>query len=109
MPLWIPALLVSLAVAAFTLAVVLVLMRRQRAKLEKIVSDFASQNVTMARRLTEIMLNQQKKQEQHEEALEKIASHAMMMRKELNLLAIQSLEEDEDPMAPKDPETKRLH
>jgi hypothetical protein len=109
-PMLIPTIIISLSVAMLTLGLVVWLMRRQRARMEKIVADFASQNVTMARRLTEIMLSQQKKQETHEEALEKIAGYAMIMRKEINLLASHAMEEeDEITIAVEESGKQRLH
>ena len=85
-------------------------MRYQRRSLQKTIADFAAQNVTMARRLTEIMLGQQKKQEAHEEALEKMVGYTIKMRKEINILAIRTADDDDDYATPTDASgTKRIH
>lgn len=105
---WLPSLVISLAVSFTTLALVVVLLRRQRHKLEQIVHNFGEQNVTMARRLTEIMLTQQKKQDAAEEAIEKVAGYAIRMRKDINILAERAFEED-DSVLPGEDDIKRVH
>lgn len=88
-------LFISLAIAAATVGIVHVMLRRQRRKLEAIVADFSVHNVNLSKRLTEIVVGQQKKQDAQEEALEKMLGYAIRMRREINILADRAAAEDE--------------
>lgn len=101
-----------MGIALLTLGAVLALLRRQRRHFESLIAGFSTQNLTMARQLTEIMLTQQKKQEAQEEAIEKVAGYAIKMRRDINTLAESGTErdaDDDDGTASTPAETKWLN
>lgn len=58
---WIIALSVCVAVCGLTLAVAINLLRRQRRQLEKLLTEFGTQQLTTNKRITEILVEQNDK------------------------------------------------
>jgi hypothetical protein len=102
------SLLISTAIALATMLAVIKLLRRQRRHFESMLADFSTQNVTMARQLTEIMLGQQKKQEAQDQAIEKVAGYAVKIRHDINTLA-EHMADDDETATPPTAETKWLN
>ena len=103
---WIISLLVSIAIGGVTVAITLVLLRRQRRRFERLLADFGGQQLVTNKRLTEILLKHQKKHDELAQHIEWSLEANARTRRDLETLNDRTnallLEEDEFP-APREP------
>lgn len=69
---WLLSLLISATIGLITFAGVVVVLRRQRRQMERLLTEFGSQQLITNKRITEIMLQHQKRMQKNEAAIDTV-------------------------------------